>query len=118
MNEQHAEQVSDRLHDHDWRSDNERPEPEKRGASCGSVPAAGRGDGHIEESLLGWATARSWLDEARGPSPELDELADEHELADLLVAHDVGVRVESRYEIKRVYSDYFGVEEGSTGTGA
>jgi restriction system protein len=43
-------------------------------------------------------------------------LVDVKELADLMVAHDVGVSVESRYEIKRVDLDYFGVEEeGSTG---
>lgn len=46
-------------------------------------------------------------------------LVDGKQLADLMVAHDVGVSVESRYEIKHVDLDYFGVEEeGFTGTGA
>ena len=46
-------------------------------------------------------------------------LVDGKQLADLMVAHDVGVSAESRYEIKSVDLDYFGVEEdGSTATGA
>lgn len=38
-------------------------------------------------------------------------LVDGTELAELMVDHDVGVTVATRYEIKRIDLDYFGVEE-------
>jgi restriction system protein len=62
--------------------------------------------------------SRDVIDYADSVNPRVI-LVDGKQLADLMVAHDVGVSVESRYEIKRVDLDYFGVEEdGSSGTGA
>ena len=58
--------------------------------------------------------SRDAIDYADSVNPRVI-LVDGKQLADLMVAHDVGVSVESRYEIKRVDLDYFGVEEdGST----
>lgn len=46
-------------------------------------------------------------------------LVDGRELAQLMLDHDVGVSVATRYDIKRIDLDYFGVEDdGTNGTGA
>ena len=62
--------------------------------------------------------SRDAIDYAESVNPRVI-LVDGKQLADLMVTHDVGVSVESRYEIKHVDLDYFdvGEEEGSTGTG-
>ncbi len=41
-------------------------------------------------------------------------LIDGHQLAQLMIDHDVGVSIEKTYEIKRVDSDYFAQDTKNT----
>lgn len=64
------------------------------------------------------AFSREASDYAESVNPRVI-LVDGKQLAELMVDHDVGVSVETRFEVKRVDLDYFGIEEdGSTAGGA
>lgn len=41
-------------------------------------------------------------------------LVNDKQLAELMLDHDVGVTVATRYDIKRIDLDYFGVEDDGT----
>ena len=73
---------------------------------AGAIDAAGTTKGVFVTTASFTSAARSYVSR----SPKRIVLIDGQELARLMVAHDIGVRTQQRYEIKRIDEDYFDQE--------
>ena len=73
---------------------------------AGTIDAAGTTKGVFVTTASFTSTARNYVSR----SPKRIVLIDGQELARLMIAHDIGVRTQHRYEIKRIDEDYFDQE--------
>ena len=73
---------------------------------AGAIDAAGTTKGVFVTTASFTSAARNYVSR----SPKRIVLIDGQELARLMVAHDIGVRTQQRYEIKRIDEDYFDQE--------
>ena len=73
---------------------------------AGAIDAAGTTKGVFVTTANFTLAARQYVSK----SPKRIVLIDGEELARLIVEHDVGVRIQVQYEVKRIDEDYFDPE--------